>query len=73
MHAEKTFHGKSIGRKKTVFALTIIIFLLSMVFSFGSITGNVIGNLNQESSKWVSAALFILGMVVVLGYLQRKK
>ncbi len=69
------------GRKKTLGtlvskfspALTIVTFAIALFFISFNLTGYSIGGLTQESFRWISTSLFILGLVFVFVYFKNKR
>ena len=53
-------------------SLTIIGILGGIFFLSPTLTGNVIGNLNQTTSKWIGGVLLIMGLIAALIYFRRK-
>lgn len=52
-------------------ATTAILILGSFFFLSSNLTGNVIGSLNQTSSNWIGAGLFLIGLIGAFVYFRR--
>ncbi len=55
-----------------ILTITVGAFIASIFFLSSSLTGNVIGDLNQTSSSWIGGVLFIIGAGGAFTYLKRR-
>ncbi|MDP4039874.1 MAG: hypothetical protein Q8P57_04830 [Candidatus Pacearchaeota archaeon] len=58
--------------KEFVLLISLMIFGSSFFFLGSGVTGNVVGNLNNNSGNHVGIILFLIGLVGIVGYFKRK-
>lgn len=62
--------GKTL--EQAIAVIAGISFVGALVFLSSSLTGNVIGSLNQTSSNWIGGVLFIIGLVGAFAYFKKR-
>ncbi|NPE26449.1 hypothetical protein HNV12_00405 [Methanococcoides sp. SA1] len=65
--------GEEIMTRRVALVLSVVSFVGSLVFWSQGITGNVVAGFTRESVSWIGGVLFVLAVIGMLVYVQKRK
>ena len=65
--------GEEVLSRRVVLILSVVSFVGSLVFWSRGITGNVILGFRPGSASWIGGIFFVLAVIGMLAYVQKRK